>query len=85
MLDVGAGDAPFRELFAHTSYATLDWGSPCTRARAASTSSPRRTRSRCATSAFDAVLLTQVLEHVPEPAAVMRELHRILAPAGGST
>ena len=45
----------------------------------------RRLRGRDARSrdgAFDAVLFTQVLEHVPEPARVLAELHRILRPGG---
>jgi SAM-dependent methyltransferase len=82
MADVGAGDAPFRELFAHTQYATLDWGqSPHEGARAvdivaSADAIPVRD------GAFDAALLTQVLEHVPDPRAVLGELHRILAPGG---
>jgi ubiquinone/menaquinone biosynthesis C-methylase UbiE len=31
---------------------------------------------------FDHVVLTQVLEHVPEPASVLAELHRVLKPGG---
>jgi SAM-dependent methyltransferase len=31
---------------------------------------------------FDHVLLTQVLEHLPEPGRVLAELHRVLAPGG---
>ena len=81
--DVGAGDAPFRELFAHTRYATLDWaesvheGAPSSDIVASADAIPVRD------GAFDAVLLTQVLEHVPEPAGVLTELHRILAKRRG--
>ncbi|HEX3279172.1 MAG TPA: methyltransferase domain-containing protein [Thermoleophilaceae bacterium] len=80
--DVGAGDAPFRELFAHTQYATLDWtesvheGARSSDIVASADSIPVRD------GAFDAVLFTQVLEHVPEPSGVMSELHRILAHGG---
>jgi SAM-dependent methyltransferase len=31
---------------------------------------------------FDTVLLTDVLEHIPEPAALMREIGRLLRPSG---
>jgi SAM-dependent methyltransferase len=82
VLDVGAGDAPFRELFDHARYTTLDWGqSPHEGAHtvdivASADTIPVRD------GAFDAVILTQVLEHVPDPQAVLRELFRILAPGG---
>lgn len=31
---------------------------------------------------FDSVLLSQVLEHLPEPHAAVREIHRVLKPGG---
>jgi len=82
VLDLGAGDAPYRELFAHADYRTTDWAeSPHTAARRAdviadASSLPLEQGS------FDLVLSTQVLEHLPEPAAALRECFRILRPGG---
>jgi SAM-dependent methyltransferase len=80
VIDVGAGIAPFRELFAHTRYVTCDWeGSSYDEKvdiRAPASAIPVDDAS------FDVVILTEVLEHVPEPAVVLRELHRIVKPGG---
>lgn len=82
VVDVGAGDSPYRELFEHASYTATDWehspheGVRATDIVASAESIP------VADESFDVVLLTQVLEHVPEPPAVVSELHRILR-AGG--
>ena len=48
VLDVGAGDAPYRELFAHAEYLTADWEhSPHEGARPRGLSSRRPTSCRC--------------------------------------
>ena len=80
--DVGAGDAPFRELFAHTRYATIDWAESVHEGARRSDIVASADAIPVRDAAFDAVLLTQVLEHVPEPASVLSELHRILADGG---
>jgi SAM-dependent methyltransferase len=80
--DVGAGDAPYRELFDHAEYVTVDWemspheGASKADVVASAESVPLPDAS------FDAVVLTQVLQHVPEPARVVAEQHRILRPGG---
>jgi SAM-dependent methyltransferase len=82
VLDVGAGDAPYRELFTHAEYLTSDWEH-----------SPHEDAARAdfvaAADALplpgadvDVVLCTQVLEHVPDPGAVLAELARVLRPGG---
>jgi SAM-dependent methyltransferase len=80
--DIGAGDAPYRELFEHTDYVTVDWeASPHEGAHEASVIASADDIPLPSES-FDAVMLTQVLEHVPRPAEVLRELHRLLRPEG---
>jgi SAM-dependent methyltransferase len=82
VLDVGAGDAPYAELFEHADYRTSDWAaSPHEAARdvdlvASADALP------LPDAELDVVLCTQVLEHVPSPAVVARELHRVLRPGG---
>jgi len=82
VLDAGAGAAPYRELFGHCEYVTADWAN-----------SPHPTALACdivgslealpiEDGSFDAVLSTQVLEHVADPARVLLELHRIIRPGG---
>jgi SAM-dependent methyltransferase len=80
VLDVGAGNAPYRELFAAQRYVTLDHeGTPHSRdvdligSASAIPTDPDR---------FDAVICTQVLEHVPNPGLALEEFHRVLRPGG---
>jgi SAM-dependent methyltransferase len=82
VVDVGAGEAPYRELFAHCEYTTVDWENSvhpgASRSTVISPADDIALPDRCA----DAVLLTEVLEHVPEPSRVLAELYRILRPGG---
>jgi SAM-dependent methyltransferase len=82
VLDAGAGDAPYRELFAHCEYTTTDWTqSVHPGARKADVVAPLDDLP-VADASVDAVLCTQVLEHVRDPAAVLGELGRVLRPDG---
>ena len=76
VLDAGAGKAPYRKLFERVRYESADF---------------KRYEHRqtyvCDLAAipveearFDAAICSQVLEHVPNPAAVLSELHRVLKP-----
>jgi SAM-dependent methyltransferase len=82
VLDVGAGDAPYRELFVHAGYVTNDWAqSQHPGARSADVIASAAALP-LEDGAFDLVLCTQVLEHVPEPSDVLAECFRVLAPGG---
>jgi SAM-dependent methyltransferase len=82
VLDAGAGNAPYRELFDHCVYVTTDWsGSVHAGARQADVIASLDDLP-ITDASFDAVVCTQVLEHVSEPAVVLSELRRILRPDG---
>ena len=81
VLDAGAGIAPYRGHFTHTRYETADFH--------AVEKEYGDTDYVCDLRAipvpdctFDGVLLTQVLEHTPDPHRVLSELHRVLVPGG---
>ena len=87
VLDMGAGSCPYRTLFAHCRYETQDFGG-------LGDDQLRHGRYgqidyRCdiasipaADWTFDAILCTEVLEHVREPIKAVREMARILKPGG---
>jgi SAM-dependent methyltransferase len=82
VLDLGAGDAPYRELFTHTRYVTTDWcESPHVGGQRADIVASAEALP-VEGSSFVLVLCTQVLEHVPHPAAVLRECFRVLERGG---
>ncbi|MEI2712487.1 MAG: class I SAM-dependent methyltransferase [Nocardioides sp.] len=82
VLDAGAGNAPYRPLFAHCDYRTHDWSESvhdgAKRADVVGDLASLPIEDAC----FDAVLLTEVLEHIANPEQALRELHRILTPHG---
>jgi SAM-dependent methyltransferase len=82
VLDIGAGDAPYRELFDHCDYRTLDWEhSEHPGGRSADVISSAD-ELRIEDSSVDCALLTQVLEHVIDPSRVLAEVYRVVRPGG---
>jgi SAM-dependent methyltransferase len=80
VIDIGAGDAPYRELFAAQRYVTLDHAETDHSGKVDLLGSADSIPADA--GSFDVVLCTQVLEHVPDPQRAMREFHRVLVPGG---
>jgi len=83
VLDAGAGEGRFRSEFAHTRYVGVDlaigdvaWDYSGLDAICNLSHLP------FARETFGAVICTQVLEHVPDPLQVLREISRVLRPGG---
>jgi SAM-dependent methyltransferase len=82
VLDLGAGDAPYRELFARTNYVTSDWEKSPHAGGIRADVVADASRLPIESSSVGLVLCTQVLEHVADPGAVLGECLRVLEPNG---
>ena len=82
VLDAGAGDGRHRPLFAHARYEAADFEAVEAKQYGGNDMVCDLTDIPVEAERYDTVLLTQVLEHVPEPAAVLRELSRVLKHGG---
>jgi SAM-dependent methyltransferase len=79
LLDIGCGEKPYEPLFTPyvSSYIGVDpVENPRAEVRGAAEALPLEDASA------DVTICIQVLEHVDDPAAVVRELHRVTAPGG---
>jgi SAM-dependent methyltransferase len=81
VLDAGAGLAPYSELFAHARYETADF-EQVRKKYAPSTYVCDLTGIPVEDGRFDYIVFNQVMEHLPEPKAVLRELNRVLKTGG---
>ena len=77
VLDVGAKNAPYKDLIAATRYMTLDIDPAC------------QPDLCCdlhdvdwSSEYFDAIIATEVLEHLYDPQRAIDEIHRLLKPGG---
>jgi len=82
VLDVGCGRKPYRHLTSATRYVGVDIDTPATRALAAADHYYDGRTLPFPDASFDAVLCSQVLEHVFTPAEFLREINRVLRPGG---
>jgi SAM-dependent methyltransferase len=78
ILDYGCGGSPYRSLFPNSKYIRADF-TPCD---GLDFLLPADSLIPVSDNAFDMVLSTQVLEHVPEPANYVAECFRVLKPGG---
>jgi SAM-dependent methyltransferase len=84
VLDAGAGVGQYRSFFAHCDYKAHDFG---LEPQTAGYYTPLDYESdivdiAAPNGSFDAVVCTEVLEHVPEPIKAVKELARLLRPGG---
>lgn len=81
VLDAGAGKQAYRHHFAHCVYEAADF-EKVDKPYARSTYVCDLAAIPVEDGRFDAILFTQVMEHLPDPWAVTRELARVLKPGG---
>jgi SAM-dependent methyltransferase len=81
VLDAGAGDQPYRNLFGHCQYEAADF-EKIDKPYAQSTYVCDIASIPVEDGRFDAVVCNQVLEHTKNPDIVLAEFHRVLKSGG---
>lgn len=81
VLDAGAGSQRYKVHVPHCRYESADF-EQVDKTYARSTYTCDLKNIPVEDARFDAIIFTQVMEHLPDPLAVVKELHRVLKPAG---
>ncbi len=81
VLDAGAGHQPYRQHFSHCRYEAADFEA-VNKPYAKSTYVCDLAHIPVDDGRFDAIVFSQVMEHLPDPLAVLKELRRVLKPGG---
>ena len=81
VLDAGAGMQPYAHLFSHAEYESADF-TKVDKSYAPQTYICDLMDIPVEDGRFDHVVFNQVLEHLPEPILVLKELRRVLKPGG---
>jgi SAM-dependent methyltransferase len=85
VLDAGAGRGPYKKYFSHCRYEAQDFGrEPATIGKYIDLDYEcDLTQIPVEDGRFDAVICTEVIEHLPDPIEAVKELARILRPGVG--
>lgn len=81
VLDAGAGNAPYKHLVSHANYESADF-EKVDKEYAKSTYVCDLNDIPVEDGRYDFVLFNQVMEHLPEPRLVLKELFRVMKPGG---
>jgi SAM-dependent methyltransferase len=81
VLDAGAGEQPYRDLFAHATYEAADF-EKVDKPYARSTYVCDLAAIPVEDGRYDRIVFNQVLEHIRDPLTVLRELRRVTKPGG---
>lgn len=82
VLDAGCGSKPYRNFIPASRYVGLEFDTPRTRACFSADAYYDGHTFPFPAESFDAVLCSQVFEHVFTPAGFLQEIHRVLRPGG---